>query len=141
MSWAEKYMGARFKDAGEHGPGLHCWGLVRLVYAQELGIELPSYGEIAADELIRIARQIERSTATASWREVGRPQAFDVVLMTGPALPGMKLRQPFHVGVMIDEKRLLHIERQTGVTAPSLTHPAIRQRIVGFQRHRSRPDG
>ena len=45
--WWERYIGLPFGD----GPGeVTCWGLLRRVYAEQLGIDLPSYGEIAASD-------------------------------------------------------------------------------------------
>lgn len=45
MSWAAKYIGILFVEHGRTREGCDCWGLLRLVYREEFGIELPGYDE------------------------------------------------------------------------------------------------
>jgi cell wall-associated NlpC family hydrolase len=132
------YMRVPFVDGGRDMAGCDCWGLVRLVYARELGIELPLYGDIPASAVARIARQMKRDAELAAWRKVERPQAFDVVLMSGRPVAGVHPRALVHVGVMIDAERVLHIEEGADAAAPLLRHPTVRQRIVAVMRHESR---
>ena len=43
-----KYIGLPYKENGRSTEGVDCWGLARLFYKHELGIELPSYTELYA---------------------------------------------------------------------------------------------
>ena len=132
MIWAARYVGLPFVDGGRSINGSDCWGLVRLVLKEQCGIDVPSYGEIAAKELMRVARQMARDSDGDCWRLVHAPDTFDVVLMTAPKVRG---RVPAHVGVMVDPARVLHIEEATDSVIVPLTHPAIRNRVLGFRKH------
>ena len=41
-----------------------------------------------------------------------------------------------HVGVMVDEKHMLHIEHKTDSVIVPLTHHTVQTRVAGFRRHR-----
>ena len=55
MDWWARYIGLPFQDGGRGPHAFDCWGLVRDVYARELAVALPSYGEISARDLVRVA--------------------------------------------------------------------------------------
>ncbi|OAO02719.1 C40 family peptidase [Roseovarius indicus] len=131
MSWAGRYIGLPFVDGGR-GPGaVDCWGLVRLVFAQERGIDLPTYGEISAKQLLAITRAIEAGQeAPEVWRQVETPEAFDVAVMRS----GSSWR-PCHVGVMVDRKRVLHVEKASSACLEHVTDQLMKHRITGFWRH------
>lgn len=129
MIWWAKYVGIPFVDGGRDISGVDCWGLVRLIYAERLGVSLPSYGEISAAELIRIARAID--AGQEQWAPVEAPRAFDVVLLRlyDRAWTG-------HVGVAIDGTRMLHTERDIASAVVPMDHYTIKHRIAGFRRSR-----
>jgi len=128
MRWCEKYVGIRFVDHGRTIDGVDCWGLVRLLMANERGIDLPSYGEISATELMLVTKTIMQDANKEPWHSVTRPQAFDVVLMRG---------KPLHVGIMVTDKHVLHVEEATASVLLPLSHAAIKPRILGYRRHRA----
>ncbi len=128
MNWWGNYVGIPFVDGGRDADGLDCWGLVCLVYANELDVVLPSYGEVSAADLVRVARSLE--AGKDGWQVVDKPRAFDVVAMrfySGRATVG-------HVGIMVDGKRMIHTERATAVACVPLTHFAVRDRIASIRR-------
>ncbi|MCU0909792.1 MAG: C40 family peptidase [Rhodobacteraceae bacterium] len=130
-AWWAPYVGIPFLDGGRDRLGADCWGLVRLVYAQEIGIALPSYGEIGASDLLRIARTMRDGSAEDCWRAVTVPATFDVVLMRD----GRGGRSVVHVGVMIDPRRLLHVEPKTDALIVPVAHTYVRGRVAGFRRY------
>lgn len=125
MIWHGKYIGLPF---GEGAGQLTCWGLVRRVYADQLGIELPTYGEISAHDLARIARAME-AVKDDGW-EACDPEEYAVCLMRS----GRGGPRVVHVGVMVDQSRVLHIERATSACVIPLSHFSVAGRIIGFRR-------
>jgi cell wall-associated NlpC family hydrolase len=106
----------------------HCWELVRRVYADRRGVDLPSYGEIDARELVAVARAIETGAAGDSWIPATHPQELDVALMRGRA-------RVWHVGVMVGPRHVLHTERATNAVVVHVTHPLVAGRITGYRRY------
>jgi cell wall-associated NlpC family hydrolase len=132
------YVGIPFVDGGRGLSGCDCWGLVRLVHLREWKIDLPSYGEIAAADLLAAARAMREGAGDEIWKRVTdlprRP--MDVVLMRRIGDAG---RAPVHVGIMVDPKRMLHVEEAADSHTLPLDHPTVRPRILGFFRHRGLP--
>ncbi len=146
MAWWAGYVGRSFGQRSE------CWSLVREVYRDRLGIDLPEHGElsaqyVAASELIRTGQMDRQRIAAArkavmdafdagqaaeSWIPVSQSQTFDVVLMGGPH---SDRRRVMHVGVAVDSRRVLHIEKATGCVLVPLSHPSVVGRIIGYRRH------
>lgn len=127
--WWARYVGVPFVDGGRGPDGYDCWGLVREVYARELGIMLPSYGEISAHDLAQIAREM-RTRADDGWRAPPAPAPFDVCLMRGPSGRAAVV----HVGVMVDADRVLHVEAATAAVVVPVRHYSIAGRILGYRR-------
>ena len=129
--WWARYIGTPFKDGGRDADAVDCWGLVRLVYAAELGIDLPVYGEISARDLMRIARAMG-ARKDDGWNTITEPRAFDIVLMRSGRGGGDSV---IHVGVMADARRVMHVEATVATTIVPLSHFSVAGRIVGFRRH------
>ncbi len=128
MSWWGKYIGVPFVDGGRTiADGLDCWGLFRLVYAERLGVDLPTYGEISAKDLMAVARAM-RSGADR-WRGVVKPRALDGVLMRF-----YNSSNNGHCGVMVSAKAMLHTEAAISAAVVPLDHFSVRDRIAGFRR-------
>ncbi|HBA86021.1 MAG TPA: hypothetical protein DCZ95_18200 [Verrucomicrobia bacterium] len=98
--WTDEYIEIPFVCDGRDRSGCDCWGLVRLVYAERLGINLPSFpgtlkdGSVAS--LKRAARLAEQQQQM--WVKVADPQPFDVILFGA------------HVGLYVSQTEMLHIE-------------------------------
>lgn len=131
MHWTARYVGVPFVDDGRSIDGCDCWGLFRLVYTERLGIDLPSYGDTSARDLLGVTEAMSAGVAVDErWREVLVPQEYDGVLMRAYGA-----RDPGHVGIMIGAKQLLHVERKTAAVIVPLDHYSVRSRILGFWRH------
>lgn len=119
-----KYIGLPYKDVGRDESGIDCWGLARLFYKQELGIELPSY-----DNLYTTAHESSATEALATyrdnWEETKTPKIGDLCLFN---IYG----EPAHVGIYIGNYKFLHArEGQTSVIE-SLNAYAWNKRFAGF---------
>lgn len=129
-NWFGKYIGLPFVDGGRDFKGVDCWGLVRLVFKNELDVDIPSYGDISAVELSKVAREIAQESVREPWLPVIGPiQVFDVAVMH-------KRRAPIHVGIMTGPNQLLHIEKSTSAVHVPIIHPTIKFRSAAMFRHR-----
>ena len=129
------YVGIPFENGGRVREGCDCWGLVRLVLAEVAGIDLPTYGEISADELLKIAHAIEFERASPDWIDVSAMQRrpLDVVVMRRFGEAG---RAPVHCGVMLDARRMLHTMQSADSHVVGLGHASVNTRILAIYRHR-----
>lgn len=127
--WWADYIGLPFKDGGRGPYEFDCWGLVRDVYMGQLGIALPSYGEISARDLARIARTMEAGKDDG-WRIPPVPRPLDVVLMRS----GQGGARVVHVGVMVDSHRLMHVEVAAATAVVPIRHFSVAGRILGYRR-------
>ncbi len=130
MIWAAKYIGLPFLDHGRDFNGVDCWGLVRLVLKHEKGIDVPSYGDTSALDLQTVANTVKREAFAYPWVAV-MPNAiepFDVAVM-------YRRRDPIHVGIMVTDKHVLHIEEKISAVMVPVSHATIVFRYPRFFRH------
>ena len=134
MSWVNAYVGIPFADQGRDASGCDCWGLVRLVFAAERGINLPSYAGayLCALESREVAELLAAGRAAGSWQSVRTPAAFDVALIR-------KGRLACHVALAIGGRQLLHMDAGDQSKIVSADCPRFARRIVGFYRHVNAP--
>ena len=126
MSWVNQYVGIPYADQGREQIGLDCWGLVRLVYQQELGIVLPGFEdtyETSEDPGDLLAR------AWDVWQAVETPGEFDALLFWTDH-PGL----PTHVALSIGGRRFLHCFH-TGCLVCDLDHRYWKRRYIGAYRY------
>ena len=128
----DHYVGLPFAERGRGPEAYDCYGLLRRVYAEKLGIALPSFSDDYTTTEDGEALSDLIAGNLSPWRDIARgsERVGDGVLMT---LAG----QPRHVGIVAAPGRVLHIERGMGSIIEPYTSPRISRRIVGFFRHRS----
>lgn len=120
--WARQYLGQPWVS-GESD----CYALVRRVYREVLGVELPLV-DVTQAEPVRLRRLMEAESIT--WDAVQYPRELDVVMMSHGA-------RPHHVGLWTDADggRVVHSLERTGVVAPSLLGLTMGGwRVLGFYR-------
>lgn len=121
------YIGIPFSDRGRTIQGLDCWGLVRLWYDRELGIILPAFtGYRSATESQRIAQIVDGEKPR--WQKVEDPGTGDVVVLQigGHAC---------HVGLYIENNKMLHITKGIDSCLEHLDASTWRNRIEGVYRY------
>lgn len=116
--WWGSYIGTPYA-------ALHCWGLVRRVYADLLGVDLPEYAHLAPGQHRAVMAAMQ--AGAADWAEADGSRPFDVVLMR-------RHRLPLHVGVVTKPGWVLHTERETDAVHVPLTHPSVAGRVTGYRR-------
>lgn len=125
-----KYLGLPFLPDGRDREGLDCWGLVSLIYQEELGIYLPIHNGVFKDQtpetMLAISKLMRQERE--NWTKVSIPQQFDVLLLrTG--------KHAFHVSMVIDVDRMIHIEEGIDSVIERYTGPLWKQRIEGIYRY------
>lgn len=128
MSWYKKYIGIPFVDKGRDESGLDCWGLVRLVYKNELGIDLPSYCEdYESTNDYEILRDIVTLEKGQRWKAVKEPKEFDVIILN---MRGM----PIHVGIVTKKDHMIHCALGIGTVHEHSGVAKWKHRVAGYAR-------
>ncbi len=130
--WAGHYIGLRFKEHGRDTSGLDCWGLSRLVLAEQFGIALPSFitEYERTTQVDKISDLIERETA--KWRLIksGDELCGDIIVL--------RVRgKPMHVGLVLGDEQMLHVERGIDSVIEKYSKPSWKNRISGFYRYKN----
>jgi cell wall-associated NlpC family hydrolase len=162
-AWTAAYVGLPWKEMGRTRAGLDCWGLFRLVMAEQFGVALPAYDAIGWGASHRAGPRMDRRAALhALGRIVGRHVGLDgggpfqkgggglsptVWHAIGAGYEregdGVLLRvqgQPIHVGVVAGGGFMLHIEAGIEACLERYGSPVWVNRRIGFFRHASRMD-
>jgi len=113
--WASKYIGIPYLLGGRTAEGVDCWGLVRLVYLQERGIDLPILPGVVEGGLLGACREI-RSQKGDKWEGLIAPTDLCAVAM------GRARRSFSHVGVWTDADggKVIHAYEKGCVVAETL---------------------
>lgn len=107
--FANKYIGRPWV-AGAQGPdSFDCWGFVRYVLKHEYGFNVPQVN-VNAECLRDVLHAFRTDLAFQAFKEVGKPQDSDVVLMR-------QSKNPVHAGIWLDVDGggVLHCVRDSGV--------------------------
>ena len=109
MDWLSKYIKIPFVEHGRVEEGCDCWGLIRLIYERELGLDLPSLldykdtnDRFSISNLVEVEKKIQ-------WVEVpdGEEKEFDVVIFR-------ILKVPTHVGLVYKKGGMIHSGKGKG---------------------------
>lgn len=131
--WASGYVGVPFAEHGRSPHGWDCWGLVWWCFKEHLAVILPSFAADYRDpaDAAEIARVM--ASRMSDWRAIGpgvRPRLGDVALLRVGRWPG-------HVGLVMDRRRMLHVERNIRTQFEDYDGPMWARRLLGLYRHRA----
>jgi len=105
-----KYIGVPFVDRGITKDGADCYGLIRLVYKEELGIDIPEFNSSCSD-VKRIFLDYLKQISEHWELVVDEPKLYDVIAMAyDPEHP--KIVQ--HFGIYIGNGMMLHTLNHVG---------------------------
>lgn len=126
-----------FLVGGRDERGCDCWGLFRLVFEAMTGIKLPLYDEVSGAQ--NESFQIQSAISSNDWIEINEPRRFAGIHMDARyIIDGKQTRLPNHVGLMVDDKTIIHTVPAVGVNVTRLNHPSFkRMKIRGCYLHRS----
>lgn len=133
--WAGHYIGLPFQDHGRDRSGLDCWGLVRLVIAEQFNIALPSHIHEyqRTTQVDKISQLIDREAK--KWRVIaaGHEACGDVIVL--------RVRgRPMHVGLVMGDQQMLHIELGINSVLERYGSSRWAERIYGFYRYKGIED-
>jgi len=111
----DSLIGIPWTPDGDSHDGCSCWGLVRLYYRQEQGINLPDLRD--GDQMACI------------WKPVISPQMGDVIVFRrGPA--------DRHVGIALTHFDMLHVDEDKTSCIENYRGPLWSHRLLRIYRHR-----
>lgn len=124
------YIGIPFAEKGRTRHGVDCWGLCRLILAEQFGIAVPSYTEDYATTIDarEISMLINQESLGMTEVAVPHAQPGDIAILR---LAG----RPWHCALMIDPPWFLHADPRAGVVRERLDAMLWNRRIVGLYRH------
>jgi len=105
----DKYIGVPFEDRGESLNGADCYGIIRLIYRNELAIEIPSFHSSCHSTKAIFSDYIKQ--ISQFWQLSKEPNLYDVVAMAhDPIHP----RVVQHFGVYLGNGKMLHTLETAG---------------------------
>lgn len=128
--WVERYIGLPYTLHGRTFDGVDCYGLCLLVWEYEFGLIglRDAYYTSLQSEIYALSQGLQ------DWRRIKQPIVGDAVLFNYAG-------RPLHVGVVVQEGWMLHVEnndcklRPKYSTCERYTAPLWRPRLEGFYRY------
>lgn len=126
--WWNEYIGVKFKVKGRDKDGVDCWGLVRLVYAEQFNIELPDYLECydSVDDKKALS-ELMGNEKNNGWVEQKEPKEGDTLLLRMDGVP-------FHVGIYTKDGMFIHCERGANTNHAKMNSFRWRNSVAGIYR-------
>lgn len=142
-SWVREYVGLEFADRGrDRTGGVDCWGLLRLVYLERLGVVLPSYVDayVGIDDAAGVSSVAAMELSHWTPLPDGPERVGDVGLFR---IDGRR----WHVGVAVSRTKMLHAIEGAQTCVETLPSPLWTPRLSSWYRyagpvnirHRSHP--
>lgn len=121
-------VGRPFMIKGDSPEGWDCRGCARWIYRELLGVESETYHDAYDATAVAAGRSRDRAALIgarlAAWRSV--PAG------TGVLVQLIWMGRSGHMGVMLDRRRFIHADLQTGTTIADLASRACPYRAAGF---------
>jgi cell wall-associated NlpC family hydrolase len=140
-AWAGAYMRSPFRRGGRDRESCDCFGLVRLVLAEQAGIILPLNDLIDPQDGRAVSEAVDQEAAAATWLLVhaGQERTFDVVVLRAAFKggDGRSYGGDVHMGIVTRPGYLLHTEERNGPMHVPFTHHSVRNRIRRIYRHKA----
>lgn len=129
----DHYVGIPWRVRGRDFDGCDCWGLLRLIYLHERGIELPSFSDqyVTLADKASIEALIEGNRS--DWGEVQRGSEipFDAIQMRGK-------QNESHIAMVIGNGQAIHMPEGLDSRIFRYRSMEARSQVVRFYRHGAR---
>jgi cell wall-associated NlpC family hydrolase len=129
--WTDDYIDIPFRFNGRTREGCDCWGLVKLIYKEKLGVDLPDYTGTYWNGLVSSLKEVARlmKKEKDKWQEISEPELYDVVLLRVGGIVG-------HIGIILDKSRMIHITEGINSCVENYKSKLWKTRIAGFYRRK-----
>lgn len=120
-----KYMTTPYVALGRNPEqGLDCWGLIYFYYKEVLDIELPICDNVSYESTDNF-RKLEIKKRSENFQEISDAEENAIVCVSIAS-------HPFHIGLMLDNKNMLHTTSKTGIVVEDIKTRKFENRIYGF---------
>lgn len=121
-------MNVPFVEKGRDENGCDCWGLVRLIYKNELGIDLPDYLDAYEDTLDKhgVSKTLEEER-DEYWAHPDKPEMFDVIILNMRGLP-------MHMGVVTKPNHMIHCVKGMNTVHEHFGTARWKHKVMGYGR-------
>ncbi len=145
--WVEQYIGIPFKERGRGRDGCDCYGLCRLIWKEQFGLELPDY--LTTYESAKSGKEVQATLTdnclhNPEWNLIpyGKERLGDVAFMKGYyKVEGKWMAADMHVGLILAPGFLIHTESGIDSSIANYHQRLFKNRIVNFYRHERLLDG
>lgn len=118
-----------FVEGGRDDKGCDCWGLVVVFYKNIFNINLPFYGNVFYENeknYDTTCDEIENIKNTdALFKQIEKPEFGDIIMLR-------VMGRPLHIGVVLDNKKMIHTNTKSGVVIEKFTGDKWKSRIMGY---------
>lgn len=130
MIWTNDFVGIPYADMGRDRAGCDCWGLARLVYAERLEVDLPSYagGYVSAEEQAEVSALIGQETEGSVWLTSPLQNTFDLLVFRHG-------RHQSHIGIVVERGLMLHMATDDQSKLERFDQGRWKSRLVGAFSH------
>ena len=129
--WSNQYITIPFVEHGRERKGCDCWGLARVIYKEQLGIDLQTLLDYKdTHDSHNIADLYENEHK--EWEEIplGQEKEFDILVFKILGLPT-------HIGVVINKGMMIHCEYGIGTHITEYNREfQWRKRLAGIYRYK-----
>ncbi len=125
MNWWDQYVGVPFESRGRTLDAADCYGLLRLVYAAELGVELPELLVYESTNARRTMGELIRTQPLLmgfKGVDIDTVQPFDVLVIRNGGFD-------CHLGIVVSARAMLHTEAGKGAVVEEFGRPHIKPRV------------
>lgn len=114
-----KWLGKPYRTPLTEGVGFQCWQFAYQVMTEEFKSVIPDYSECSLEEAsMKIITKLEE------WNRIPEPEEGCLVILN--------VGEYVHCGVMVDERKFIHILPNRESTIEDIEHRIWRNRIEGF---------
>lgn len=120
----KKYIGIPYKEHGSSFAGCDCYGLIRLIYSEELEIKLPDYACEDRKNKKQIYEAIERNIQ--DWKKIYTVDpGKSVILINIHSFP-------IHMGLVVSKTEMIHTMKNHASVMETFTSFKWSTRIEGY---------